>query len=264
MFSNKIIHLVTLCFAFVLLCSNNLCKIKNISFQSGESIKYKVYYHLGSMNVGAGEATFTTTIESLNNKKAYHIIGEGHTYKSYDWFFKVRDKYETYIDTSTMLPLRFVRNVHEGAYSIYNNVNFSHSILSATSTHGVYKVPACCQDVLSTIYFARNIDFANLKVGDKIPFDLFLDDVVYNIYIKYLGKEQIKIGLGTFNAVKFKPLLIAGTMFNGGEKMTVWASDDANHIPLRVESPISVGDVRVDLIEAKGLKNNLTSWVKRN
>ena len=31
--------------------------------------------------------------------------------------------------------------------------------------------------------------------------------------------------------------------------MTVWVSDDANHIPVRVESPISVGSVKVDMMD---------------
>jgi Protein of unknown function (DUF3108) len=249
---------------FFTLTSGNVCTTRNISFKAGESIKYKAYYHLGAMDVGAGEATFTTVLEKLNNKPVYHVTGEGHTHKGYDWIFKVRDTYESFIDTNSLLPLKFLRNVNEGGYKIYNNVTFNDAMQTATSTNGVFKVPKCTQDVLSTIFFARNIDFNKLKVDDKIPFDMFIDDAVYNIYIRYLGKEKIKIGLGTFNAIKFRPLLISGTLFNGGEKMVVWVTDDANHIPLRIESPIRVGDIRADLIEAKGLRNNLTSWISRN
>ena len=60
---------------------------------------------------------------------------------------------------------------------------------------------------------------------------------------------------------KIKPLLIKGTIFEGGEKMTVWISDDPNHIALRVESPISVGSVIVDMINYKNLRHPLSSLV---
>ncbi|MCY7293044.1 MAG: DUF3108 domain-containing protein, partial [Ferruginibacter sp.] len=64
-----------------------------------------------------------------------------------------------------------------------------------------------------------------------------------------------------FNAIKFKPLLIKGTMFEGGEKMTAWVSDDPNHVILRVESPISVGSVKVDMMGYSGLRYPMTSLV---
>ena len=56
-------------------------------------------------------------------------------------------------------------------------------------------MPNCVQDVLSSIYYARNIDFNKYKVNDKIPFTMFLDNEVYNLYIRYLGKETIKTTL---------------------------------------------------------------------
>jgi hypothetical protein len=127
------------------------------------------------------------------------------------------------------------------------------------STNGVFKTPNCIQDVMSSIYYARNINFDNYQPGDKIPFDMFLDDEVYHLYIRYLGKESVKTRYGKFRAIKFKPLLIKGTMFEGGEKMTAWVSDDPNHLLLRVESPISVGTVKIDMYGYRNLRYPLTS-----
>jgi hypothetical protein len=39
----------------------------------------------------------------------------------------------------------------------------------------------------------------------------------------------------------------------------VWVSDDANRIPVRVESPISVGSVKVDMMGYRNLRYPLTS-----
>jgi Protein of unknown function (DUF3108). len=118
-------------------------------------------------------------------------------------------------------------------------------------------------DVLSAIYYCRNIDFNKYKPGVQIPFTMFIDDKYYSLYVRYLGKEKIKTKYGRFNAIKFKPLLIEGTIFTGGEKMTVWVSDDANKMPLRIESPISVGSVKVDMMDYKNIRYPLTSLIRR-
>jgi hypothetical protein len=93
---------------------------------------------------------------------------------------------------------------------------------------------------------------------------MFLDNQVYPLYIRYLGKEVIKTKYGKFRAIKFRPLLVKGTIFTGGEKMTVWVSDDANHIPLRIESPIVVGSVKVDMMQYRNLRYSLSSLLSFN
>lgn len=240
--------------------SNEFCgSIRNTAFQDNERIDYVIFYSVIGIYINAGNASFTANIEQLNNKPVYHVIGSGNSNTSYDWIFKVRDKYESYIDTATLKPQKFIRNVDEGGYKTYENITFNSKENTAVTTKGLYKVPVCVQDVLSAIYYARNIDFNKYKVNDKIPFTMFLDNEVYNLYIKYLGKETVKTKYGKFNAIKFKPLLVKGTIFEGGEKMTVWVSDDANHVPLRIESPIAVGTVKVDMMGYRNLRSPLTS-----
>ncbi len=260
---NKIALYLIVAISSFCISAGDFCGTKNTAFKVGETITFKGYYHWGAMNIGAGEATFTTLFERYNNKPVYHVIGAGASYKKYDYFFKVRDKYETYIDTNTMLPLKFVRNVSEGNFKLYDNVLFNHAAGNAVSPKGVSKITPCTQDVLSAVYYARNLNYRSFKIGDKIPFTMFIDDVSYPLYIKYMGVENIKIGLGTFNAIKFKPLLIKGTMFKGGEQMTCWVTNDANRIPLRIESAISVGNLRCDVIKIVNPRHPLTSWLKK-
>jgi Protein of unknown function (DUF3108) len=255
----KIIFSTLLLLPFIFLSAGDeFCGIRNTSFIAGEESTYKVYYTLG-VYIAAGEASFNVNLERLNNKPVYHITGEGKTYSFYDSFFKVRDKYESFIDTATLQPVKFIRNVYEGGYKKYQNVTFNQQTNTAITNDGIFKVPNCVQDVVGSIYYARNIDFNKYKAEDKIPFSMFLDNEVYNLYIRYLGKETIKTKYGKFRAIKFKPLLVKGTIFEGGEKMTVWVSDDANHLPLRVESPISVGSIKVDMMAYRNLRYPLTS-----
>lgn len=239
----------------------DFCGITNTAFQAGEVVIMKVYYSALGAYVGAGEAKFTTTLERYNGKPVYHCVGTGSSYSFFDNFFKVRDRYESYIDTATLLPYKFIRDIDEGGYKKYNNVTFNQKENTAVSTTGVFPVSNCIQDVVSAVYYARNINFDKYKEGDKIPFDMFLDDEVYHLYIRYLGKEKVKTRYGKFHAIKFKPLLLKGTIFEGGEKMNAWVSDDPNHLLLRVESPITVGSVKVDMMNYSNLRYPLTSLI---
>jgi hypothetical protein len=54
-------------------------------------------------------------------------------------------------------------------------------------------------------------------------------------------------------------LLLKGTIFKGGEKMVIWISDDSNHIPVRIETPIIVGSLKVDMVGFEKLRYPLSS-----
>ena len=261
----KKILLSTLLIPAIILTSgikgDEFCGIRNQSFQNGENITLIIFYNALGLYVNAGTANFTVTQEKLANKPVYHITGTGTSNSSYDWIFKVRDRYETFIDTGTLRPYKFIRNVQEGSYKKYENVTFNPTANAALTTDGVYKVPDCVQDVISAVFYARNIDFDKYKKGDKINFSMFIDNEIYNMYIRYMGKETVKTQYGKFRAIKFMPLLVKGSLFEGGEKMTVWVSDDANKIPLRIESPIVVGSIKADMMSYRNLRYPLSSMI---
>jgi len=226
----------------------------NYAFQPQEKISYKVYYNVIGLYVHAGSATFTTASEKWQDQDVFHVVGEGSTNPKYDWIFKVRDRYESYFTTTDLQPLKFVRNINEGSYKKREEITFNRKANTAITNEGVYATPQNVQDVVSMMYYLRNINYDQYKEGDKIPFSMFLDNKVYNMYIHYIGKETIKTKYGKFNAIKLKPLLLKGNIFDGGEKMTVWITNDANHIPVRIESPIVVGNVKIDLMHYENLR----------
>jgi hypothetical protein len=251
-------------FTFFEITKAQECSIRNRSWQSGELINYHVYYTFAGVYVFGGEANFSINLNSFNSKPAYYVRGEGKTNSFFDGIFKVRDKYESYIDTLSLQPYKFIRNIEEGNFKKFETVSFNHKSNVAVTKSGTYRIPDCTQDVLSMIYYSRNIDFSKYNPGDKIPFSMFIDDQVYSLYIRYLGKEVVKTRYGKFKAIKFKPLLIEGTIFKGGEEMTVWVTDDANKIPVRIESPITVGSIKVDMMGYSGLRYPLSSLISRN
>lgn len=255
-------YLAVLLNVLFLICSGS-SHAQEPAFRSGEKITYSVFYNVMGLYFNAGTATFSTQKEKYNNNEVFHVVGEGSTNRKYDWIFKVRDRYESYFDADQVQPVKFVRNINEGSYKKFEEVSFNDKASTAVTNSGVFRVPKHVQDVVSSMYYARSIDYNKYKPGDKILFNMFLDDQVYEMYIRYLGKETIKTRLGTFNAIKLKPLLLKGNTFNGGENMTLWVTDDANHIPVRIESPISVGSVKVDLMQYQSLKYPLSALMAK-
>jgi len=232
----------------------------NNAFEYGEKISYKVKYNL-YFNIDVGEVDFdiANKPEVIAGNNCYHITGTGRTYGFYDPFYKVRDKYETYLETTSLLPLLFIRNVNEGKFSFGEYVIFNHTKSIAKSKKRTQTIPKLTQDVLSAIYYARTFDYTNAKPGKAYTLVAFIDDSAYTVGVRYMGPEVIKTDLGRVKCIKLKPILIVDRLFKSEEDMTLWVTDDANHIPVRIESGISVGKVQADLSSYSGLKNPMTS-----
>jgi hypothetical protein len=217
--------------------------------------------------VSAGEASFTTSLQNINGFNVYHFVGLGDSYPKYDWFYKVHDRYESFADTLNFKPLRFTRFASEGSsltfddyiFSQKKNIVYTSSRRNANpTTLDSVSTTACTKDVMTAIFYARSIDFSKYKINDTIPITFVLDGLVYPSYIRYLGTEIIKTELlGNVRCVKFRPKLIEGTIFKGGEGMNVWVTDDKNKIPVYVETQIIVGTIKVYLSKYSSLRNKI-------
>ena len=237
------------------------CDSENWAFQPGEELVYKIYYNLDFIWIPAGEVSFHVS----DNGASYKLEAFGKTYPSYEWFYKVDDVYRTSVDKSTLLPNEAMRQLREGGYRVYEEVTFDQSNQSASVFRGKKKEEAvdrgeysfenCANDILALLYKLRNIDKTAFKDAGSIPISFFLDMKTYNIDLSYLKSERKRVrGLGKFETLKISPSLIAGDVFNEGDRMIAWVSDDNNTIPLLMESPLTVGSVKVVLKSHKGLR----------
>ncbi len=252
-------------------CQND-CSIKNSAFSSGEELNFKVNYNWGPIWLESAFASFKVSSSRWNGRNCYLLTGSGSTYPKYDWFFKVRDVFETYVDSESFRPVKFHADIHEGnkkdqhTYLFNNSAKKAYTIITRGSkpvATDTLKIGSCSIDVLTAIYYARNIDYSHCKINDTVSISLLLDGKLYPIYVRYLGKEVFTSKeLGTYNCIKFSPLLVEGSIFKKGEGMTVWVSNDKNKIPIYVETPIVVGSIKVKLMSYKGLKNKEEAKLK--
>ena len=193
----------------------------------------------------------------LNGRNTYHVVGSGYSKGAFDWFFKVRDRYESYIDEQALVPWIFIRRCDEGGYKINQNQAFDHYKKTVNSDGKILEVPVNIQDMLSAFYYARNMDFSTAKPGDIFSFKSFVDNEVYDTKIKYIGKETIKSDVGKIRCLKFRPVVQKGRIFKHEEDLNVWISDDKNKIPIRAQANILVGSIKMDIISHTNLANPL-------
>ncbi len=227
---------------------------ENIAFKEGEVLSYRMHY--GPVNAGVAILEVKPDLIEVSGRKVYHIVGTGFTTGTTDWFFKVRDKYETYMDKDALLPWMFVRNVNEGGYKFSQNYTFNHYTKKVDVGGGEkFDVPAGVQDMVSAFYSARNLDLNNAKDGDIFTLNCFLDKEIWPLKIKFIGRETIETDLGKVKALKFRPIVQKGRVFKKEEDLNVWISDDDNHIVLKAQADVLIGSIKMEVTKAINLAN---------
>jgi len=244
---------------------------KNEAYNRGEFLKYKAFYD--SFITGelvAGTCTFEVKDENkkIKDRDTYHIEVIGKTKGAFNWFFKVYDRYETYVDEETLAPWLFMRRVDEGGYVINQDITFNQNknvayfVDNKRPRTSNIQTPEYIHDILSAIYYARTIDISQLDVNGEFKVKFMLDDTIYSTKVIYLGKETIKTGFGKVRCLKIKPQVLTGTVFKDPYPVVIWVTDDKNRVPIIGESEVIVGKVKMELIEYSGLKNPFSSLVK--
>ncbi len=228
--------------------------VKNEAFELGEELRYRVHYGF----VDAGEAVLKVTEceKKVQGRKLIHVEGTGRSLGAFDWFFKVRDRYESYIDEKGVFPWLFVRRVNEGGYEIKQDYTFIQNKNKIDLGEGKsMEAPADIQDMLSAFYYARTINFENAKVGDIFTINTVCDAELFPLKIKYMGKENVTLRKGKYRCMRFVPVVLTGRIFKSNEDLSVWITDDKNKIPILAKAKIWVGSIKMEAVEFKNLAN---------
>lgn len=227
---------------------------KNIAFKEGEILTYRMHY--GVLNAGGVVLEVKPDIMNISGRDVYHIVCTGYTTGSADWFFKVRDRYETYMDKDALLPWMFVRRVDEGGFKFSQDYMFNHYTKKVDiGNNQKFDVPPGIQDMVSAFYSARNLDLSNAKPGDLFMLNCFVDKEIWPLQIKFVEREVIETDIGKFRCLKFRPIVQKGRVFKKEEDLNVWISDDKNHIVMRAKADVIIGSVKMDITSAKNLVN---------
>lgn len=228
--------------------------LKNEAFKRGEILSFRLHY--GIIDAGVATLGITQEEKEVGGRKTMHVIGLGASKGTFDFFYKVRDRYETYIDEEALVPWIFVRRVNEGGYKIEQDYVFNHYKENVNVGGGeTIPIEPNMQDMLSAFYHARALDLSSAKIGETYSINCFMDKEVWPLKIKFVGREQVTTDAGTFNCLKFRPIVQKGRVFKHEEDLNVWITDDKNHIPVKGQADVLVGSIKMELTDYKGLAN---------
>lgn len=237
---------------------------KNIAFQNGEELTFKVSY--GFLDAAEAKMMVNPYTSFVNNRPTYKIDVFGQTLGIFK-LFKVNDNWGSYLDTAKMIPHQSYRHIEEGKYRKHEMVIFDHNKKNAhvrlydrenknlVETKD-YNIPSNVQDIVSGFYLLRTMDLKKLKKGDTVTLTGFFDKEIYNLKLIYGGKESISTKIGTFDTFIFSPVMPKNKLFRGDQPVTVWISDDKNKIPLKIKAKLMVGSLDMEITEVSGLRNN--------
>ncbi len=224
------------------------------AFRAGEKLGYVLHY--GWLNAGTATLELKKTDQEIGGRKLLHAVGLGESSGAFKAFFKVDDRYETYFDEAGVFPYAFIRRVNEGGYSFSQDYTFlqqRHQV--NTQEKKTFDVPAHVQDMLSAFYFARTMDYSNASPGQEYMIPCFMDNERWDLRMRFVKKETIKLRNGKYRCLKFQPVVQEGRIFKTNDDLNVWITDDANHIPVLAQAKVLVGSIKMELSEFTGLAN---------
>lgn len=234
---------------------NTYRRVVNTSFGPGEHLEYRVHY--GFLNAAEAVVDVSPTLYKVNERPCYRVNVDGRTVGAFDLVTRIRDTWRSYIDTSAILPQKFYTNLQENNYRKEENITFNHATKTVKAEErterDVFNVPENVHDLISGYYFLRTIDFNKISAGQVIEVPAFYDDTIYNMKVRYRGKDVIKTKQGKINVIKLNPVLPAGNkLFKEEESIRIFVSDDTNKVPVKVEVDLWLGSMAMDLKRNSG------------
>ncbi len=234
-------------------------KIENNAFQVGEKLTFDVKYGFVTAGVAIMEIP---KIKKIAGRKTYNIKFNVNSVSSFDPFFKVRDRYATYLDKEGLFPWRFEQHIREGKYSRDFSAFFDQRKNKAKTSEGSYDIPDNVGDIVSVFYLARTFNYDSLKIGDGFPLQNFYKDKVYPLEVVYRGRETITVDAGTFDCIMIEPLVVEGGLFKSEGSIIIWLTDDEVKMPVKVKTKVIIGSIDADLTAFEGVSKKMTSLNK--
>ncbi|MDR0745481.1 MAG: DUF3108 domain-containing protein [Mediterranea sp.] len=242
------------------------CEVENNSFRGGEYLEYDLYFKYGLIFTKAGISTMSVADARYKNKSAYRMTLTANSLGAAKAIFLISDTLTSYT-TKGIVPLAYLKDAHEGGdyrteratydYSTgkvkLRNINKKNEDLRYDTT---LVSNDCMYDMLSIVYYARTLNYGNMKKGDEVTVSFLSGRKKVNMTIVYQGVESVLANdKRKYNCIKLSLMINERAFEDKNEAMKVYITEDPNRIPIRIDSKLKVGSTRALLKSYKGQRN---------
>jgi hypothetical protein len=205
----------------------------------GERFEYRL--KLGMFNVG--RATLEVVgIDTIRGVPCYHVRM---TISGRALVYRLTDTLESWFGVHDMISRRFEQNGNENG-RVYSRRYVIDAARALWVRNGVDSGITVQQplDEASFFYFARTVPLENDQSYSFSRYFIFDRNPVT---LRVIGRQTITTDAGRFATVVVRPTFKSRGLFAEGGEATVWFSDDAHRIPVRIRSRMSIGTLDLTL-----------------
>ena len=236
-------------------------ELSSKSFKSGEHLTYQASYNMSGVLTTFAQVDLKTATVKTSKNSYLHLKCTANTYTKWDNFFKIRDLYEAYVSPYTVTPYIYKRDNNENGTIrkekyIYKGQNIKSTYVRGRSGEikENFTIPANTRDIVSTLYYIRNLPISNAKAGDQKDFNIVFDRKTKSATLSFMGTETVNTILGNIKCYKIGVSLKKDNLLKGKANNILYISADKNKVPVLIKFNIPVGSGQLKLINAQNLK----------
>ncbi len=212
-------------------------------FRAGETLVYATGFRLFT----AG--TSTMEIVEQEGDSVLYIVSQVRTSDFFDHLYRVRDRIDLWLDSSTLELRRMQRDIHEGGYERRDTtvVDRERGLIYARKDTLTVEWPVF--DPVGIIYYLRSLPLA---AGYETRLTIFDGRNLRRMAITVGGIERIKVPAGEFECLVLKPTPLDNKQLTSvGGILQLWLTADRRRIPVRIEQKAGFGTIVLKLAEVR-------------
>jgi hypothetical protein len=202
-----------------------------VPFSVGEALVFHAKFGV----LPAGVARMRVEgIDTVRGRAAYHVV---FAVDGGIPFFRVHDRYDSWIDVETLSSLRHRQQISEGRYTR----NTTYEILPERAEYQKNdEAPrASVANPLDDGSFIYAVRAAGIRVGETRRDDRYFIPDHNPVVLTGLREDTVTVRAGTFLTIVVRPTIKTGGIFSDNGEAQVWFTNDERRLPVLLKTRFS-------------------------
>lgn len=199
-----------------------------VPFSVGEELRYKATFG----GIPAGSAVMRVAgIDDVRGRPAYHLV---FTIDGGIPFFRVHDRYDSWMDVYTLASLRHRQQISEGRYTRTTTYEIFPDRAEFQKNDGALQPSV--HDPLDDGSFVYAVRAAGVRVGETVRDARYFVPDRNPVVLTGVRHDTVQVDAGRFAATVVRPSIHTNGIFSDHGDALIWFSDDESRLPVQVRS----------------------------